>query len=472
MPAPQAQPAATTTIMGSHGVSTVEGLGFALLLGFLFMIFSRVFDMYLTSFHIPGISERLMGVVVLVSGAFWRPFQGTIGKRLLWFTIWMVVGIPFSMWRRDTFGILTTQWLASMVVFVAIGGLIADFQQYRYTTLTLAVALFALSLFCLHFGTMETGRLFMGNRSRFANPNEMAQAMLIGIPFWLALAKRSSSMIGKLLAACVLLVMIYIIAKTGSRGALISFAALYLVMLYHASAAGKAGLLLVGTLSLCAAVAFLPSALKDRYKTLFAEDKPEVEMTGAGEDRLLISAVSSTESREHLLRQSLILTATHPIFGVGVGQFMVAENALAISQGQRRGSWLGTHNSFTQVACETGLPGVFLFIAVFFLSMKTTHSLYRATRDHPELKHISTQAEALFLSLICLAITDLSIHAAYTMLLPVMAGLTISLEYTTRPLISEVRSRQATAPVPPATIRRVFPGRAASPGPAPLPSNA
>lgn len=469
---PQSVPAGSATSQAAlmHSSSNVEGIGFFVLLGFLFMIFSRVFDMYASSFHIPGISERVMAVVVFVSGAFWRPFQTSIGKRLLWFTIWMLVGIPFSVWRHDSFGIITTQWWASMVVFVALAGLIVDFQQYRRSSMTLALAIFALSLFCLHFGTMQTGRLFMGNRSRFANPNEMAQAMLIGIPFWLAMAKRSSSLIGKLLAGCVLVVMVYIIAKTGSRGALISFVALYLVMLYHASAIGKAGLLLAGSLSLCAALAFLPSALKDRYKTLFAEDKPEVEMVG--EDRMLVSAVSSTESREHLLRQSLILTATHPIFGVGVGQFMVAENSLAISQGQRRGSWLGTHNSFMQVACETGLPGVFLFISVFFLALKTTHSLYRATRDHPELQHISTQAEALFLALICLAITDLSIHAAYTMLLPVLAGMTISLEFTTRPLITEVQRRRTPAVIPAPTVRRVFPGRLPSRGASPLPSGA
>ena len=469
MAARQAQAAAAKTIVQSHGVSNVQGIGFAVLLGFLFMAFSRVFDMYLTRFHIPGISERLMVLVVLVSGAFWRPFQTSIGKRLLWLTIWMLIGIPFSMWRHDSFGIITTQWWASMVVFVALGGLIGDFRQYRHSTVTLAVAIFALSLFCLHFGTMATGRLFMGNRSRFANPNEMAQAMLIGIPFWLALAKRSSSLIGKLLAACVLVVMMYIIAKTGSRGALVSFVALYLVMLYHASAAGRAGLLLAGSLSICAAIAFLPSALKDRYKTLFAEDKPEIEMA---DDGRLASAVTSTESREHLLRQSLILTATHPIFGVGVGEFMVAENALAVSQGKKRGSWLGTHNSFMQVASETGLPGVFLFVSIFVLALKNSHSLYRATRDHPALQPISTQAEALFLSLICLTITDLSIHAAYTMLLPVLAGLTISLEFTARPLIEEARRSQAVVPAPVHPVRRVFPTRAPSSGPAALPSGA
>jgi O-antigen ligase len=445
----------------SRGVSNVQGLGFTVLLCFLFMAFSRIFDMYLTRFHLPGISERLMAGVVIVSGAFWRPFQTSIGKRLLWFTGWMLLGVPFSVWRANSLGMLTTQWWPGLIVFASVAGLITDFGQYRRCVTVLAFAIFALSLFCLHFGSMETGRLWMANRSRFANPNEMAQAMLIGIPFWLAISKRSSSLIGKLAAVIVLLVMAYIIAKTGSRGALISFGVLYLVLIYHASAVGRAGLMLVAGLALCSAVAFLPSALKDRYKTIFSGDKPEVEQVD--ESHLLVSAVTSTESREHLLRQSLILTATHPIFGVGVAQFPVAENTLAISQGLSKGSWLGTHNTYMQVACETGIPGAFLFISILLLCLKKTHSLYTATRDQLDLRDISTQAEALFLALVCLAITDVSIHAAYTMLLAVLAGMTIALDHTARPLLAAIERRKTEAPSPAPTVRRqVFPGRAPS----------
>jgi O-antigen ligase len=438
------------------GVSILQGLGFGVLLCFLFMIFSRIFDVYLSSFHIPGLSERAILVVILVSGSFWRPFQTNIGTKLLWFTGWMVVGVPFSYWKGGSFSLLTTQWWPCMIVFVAVGGLITDFQQYRRAAMTMALGIFVLSILCLETGSMESGRLFMSH-GRFGNPNEMAQAMLIGIPFWLAISKRSSSPIVKIIAGCVLLLMSYVIAKTGSRGALISFAVLYLVLLYHATAIGKAGLLLSGSLLLCVTIAFLPSALKDRYRTIFSEDKPEVEE--AGEEGLLRSAVDSTESREHLFRQSLILTATHPIFGVGVGQFSVAENALAISQGRKKGTWLGTHNSYMQVASETGLPGLLFFVWILFLSLKATHSLYTRTKDHLELREISTQAEALFLSSICLAITDISIHAAYTMLLPVLAGMTISLVQVSKPLIAKVKCREATVMMPAAPLNRMLPRR-------------
>jgi len=453
-----------------HGVSTIQRLGFIILLGFLFMIFSRIFDLYLAGLHIPGIAERVMVVVLLVSGSYWLPFQSAIGKRLLCFTAWMVVGVPFSVWRRGSLALLTGQWWASVLVFVAAAGLILDFRQYRRATLVMALAIFCLSLFCLHYGSQQSGRLWMGDRSRFANPNEMAQAVLIGIPFWIAVAKRSASPIGKLLAACVLLLMVYLISKTGSRGALISFAALYLVLLYHASAAGKAGLLLAGSLSLCAALAFLPSSLKDRYKTLFSQDRPEVQEPS--EDYMLVSAASSTESREHLFHQSLILTARHPIFGVGVEQFSVAENDLAISQGKRKGSWIGTHNTYMQVACETGIPGLLFFLSVLLLSLKKTYVLYASTKNRPELRELSTQAEALFLALVCLSITDIFIHTAYTMLLPLLAGMAVALEHTSRPLLAQAPTTQAAIRLPAAVVKQVFPHRAPAGPPGDRPERA
>jgi hypothetical protein len=182
------------------GAANIPGLGFPLLLFFLFVIFSRFFDLYLNRLHIPGISERLMAVGIVVSGSFWRPIQTSIGKHLLLFTGWMVLGVPFSVWRKGSLDLLTGQWWACLLVFVAVGGLIVNFSQYRRSVMTMALAIFVLSLFCLHYGNEESGRLWMGNRSRFANPNEMAQAMLIGIPFWIALAKRAPNIIVRLFA--------------------------------------------------------------------------------------------------------------------------------------------------------------------------------------------------------------------------------------------------------------------------------
>jgi len=422
----------------------VQDLGFGILICFLFMIFSRVFDVKFGNLHLPGISQRLMVCVIVMTGSFWRSIQSKIGKNYLRFTLWMAMTIPFSVWRGGSFHVLTGQWWAAAVVYMAVGGLISEFRQYRRAVLTLAIAILVLTLICLKFGTMDTGRLFL-DHGRFANPNEMAQALLIGMPFWLAISKRSSSLLTKIFSSAVILLMMYIISKTGSRGAAISFGVLYLVLLYHANVMGKVRMLLAGSLFFCAAIAFLPSSLKDRYKTMFSEDTG-ADVEQPGEVRFLENAVASSESRAHLLRQSLILTAYHPIFGVGPGQFEVAEDQLARAQGKKKGSWLGTHNTYTQISAEMGLPALFFYLSILLLSLKSMYGLFRSTQNIAALREVSIQAEALYLALICLAVTNVFVHSAYTMLLSVLAGLATSLLYTARPLLAKAQSRVTGQP--------------------------
>ena len=57
------------------GAPLLQRFSFGILIAFLFMIFSRVFDVYFTSFHIPGIRYRLVGIFLVMSGAFIEPFR-------------------------------------------------------------------------------------------------------------------------------------------------------------------------------------------------------------------------------------------------------------------------------------------------------------------------------------------------------------------------------------------------------------
>ena len=95
-------------------------------------------------------------------------------------------------------------------------------------------------------------------------------------------------------------------------------------------------------------------------------------LLGGGEEeaetRQANFAESSTESRSMLLRRSLELTAWNPILGVGIGQFNVAVADAMKDEGQR-GHYLQTHNMYTQVSSETGLPGFLLYMAALWYAI-------------------------------------------------------------------------------------------------------
>ena len=96
------------------GTGVVQRLSFTILIAFVFMIFNRVFDLYLTGLHLPGISHRLIGLFLLITGAFVAAFPDRIGKLVLGFTLCFLAAIPFSIWRGAVCRFSRTSFLSGL----------------------------------------------------------------------------------------------------------------------------------------------------------------------------------------------------------------------------------------------------------------------------------------------------------------------------------------------------------------------
>ena len=128
------------TVYISGGISGFQGLGFSLLILYLFLIFSRIFDVKLAFLHIPGISYRVIFAMVILSQAFLKALHSDVGKALLVFTVCFVLAVPTSLWKGGSTQILISQWIPAFVVFLAAGGLVADYGQCRRAVLAFAGA--------------------------------------------------------------------------------------------------------------------------------------------------------------------------------------------------------------------------------------------------------------------------------------------------------------------------------------------
>ena len=72
----------------------------------------------------------------------------------------------------------------------------------------------------------------------------------------------------------------------------------------------------------------------------------------------------------------------HPIFGVGPGIFTVGEADLAKSEGQAA-QWHVSHNSYTQVSSEMGIPGLLLYLAALWGTLSNIVWFRRRSRIDP-----------------------------------------------------------------------------------------
>jgi O-antigen ligase len=431
-------------------IDTFQRIGYGILLVFLFLIYSRIFDVKLSFLHIPGISYRIILLMVLLSRAFLRALKTGIGKAMYAFTIWMVCCVPTSMWRMGSVTQVES-WVISFVVFLATAGLVVNFRQARSAAYTLAWALFVLTLIAVLWGSTEaTGRLFLP-RGKFANPNEMAQALLLGMPLWWLVLLDTASVVKKAFAAGVIFFMLVVASKCGSRGALIAFAVTLFCLFMRAELMGKLKLIVGGFVVVALLAAMMPGKLLHRYVTFTQDDPQEIGAWDSADydPSLQANAISSTKSRQELLKKSIKFTFQHPLFGVGPGMFVVAEDADAKASGKRMGLWQGTHNSYTQVSSEMGIPGLIAYVAVIFFSLKKTSAVYAKTRGDPRMKQIANCALCIHFCLIVYAVSVLFDYVAYSMMLSVFAGVASALDSTAPAEMERIAATPASAqPIP------------------------
>jgi O-antigen ligase len=150
-------------------------------------------------------------------------------------------------------------------------------------------------------------------------------------------------------------------------------AMLFLISFIFAKGNQKVMIAVGVMIALAASSVLLPDYLKARYLTVFSHDGDYDKATA----RRLGADIASSEERKALLIQSLKMTFTHPIVGVGPGDFSF------VSWDERKattgigGESLVSHNTYTQISSETGLPGFFVFAATVVLSLRYAYRTYR-----------------------------------------------------------------------------------------------
>src|SRR5258708_29552571 len=108
---------APAPVYSPGGISGFQRLGFIILVLYLFLIYSRIFDVKFGRLHIPGISYRVILVMVLLSQAFITALKTNIGRAMLGFTVWFILAIPSSLWKGGSVALLVDSWLPSFVIF-------------------------------------------------------------------------------------------------------------------------------------------------------------------------------------------------------------------------------------------------------------------------------------------------------------------------------------------------------------------
>jgi len=195
----------------------------------------------------------------------------------------------------------------------------------------------------------------------YSNPNDLAFAIVLSLPFCLAFLLRTRSLLRKVLWAFAMLLMAAALLQTASRGGFIEFAVAGTVCLWHFGVKGRRPQLVVAAALVGVALLMLAGGrMKERF---FAISGDEIT------SKLDQSAYGSYEERRELMIKSVQGMAHYPILGVGAHNFVTYS-----------GRWKEVHNSYLQMGVEGGIPALILYL-IFFGSGFANLKRLRKRRD-------------------------------------------------------------------------------------------
>jgi putative inorganic carbon (hco3(-)) transporter len=328
-----------------------EPLGFAYFGLILFMVvyFARPED------WIPGLSAvplaKITGILILLALAFsfnqirWHMPPEAIFLAVLVAQLWLAA-VFSPVWRGGAVNVML-DFSKVLPLLLVIYGAVRSMNRLRNILWVQAASVAAIAFVSILHGHVREGRLQGVLSGIYGNSNDLALANDLALPVCLALALLTKRMWMKIAWAIAMLAMIYAVALTASRAGAMALAVAALVCLWQLGVRQRRYyLLLLAPLAVVAVWFYGGSSLEQRFAQTSIDsgtNKPDSEAEG------------SALQRKELLFRSLEVTATHPLLGIGPGNFPIIS-----------GNWHVTHNSYTQISAEGGILALVLYLLILW----------------------------------------------------------------------------------------------------------
>jgi hypothetical protein len=197
----------------------------------------------------------------------------------------------------------------------------------------------------------------------YSNPNDLAFAIVLTLPFALAFMVTSKNVVVKVWWLCGMLLMMLALFMTASRAGFIDLIISGGVTLYYFAIKGRRLYLLVAT-ALVGVVMMgsVGGKLYDRFVALEGGSSTEQ------------SAYGSYEQRKYLMVRALDGIVNYPVLGVGVHNFQ-----------SYSGVWHDVHMTYLQICVEGGIAVLVLYLMFFWRAFKNLKTLRQRKNLDPDI---------------------------------------------------------------------------------------
>jgi hypothetical protein len=200
----------------------------------------------------------------------------------------------------------------------------------------------------------------------YSNPNDLAFAIVLSLPFCFAFLLSARSIPRKALWAASMLVMCTALFLTASRAGFIDLVVTGCVCLWLFGIKGKRIHLVIAAAVVAVVIGFgAGKQLKNRFMAISGNDL---------ENRMDISAHGSYEQRRYLMIESVKAVGHYPL-GIGFGNFP-----------SYSGTWREVHVAYLQIAVEGGIGAFVLYLLFFARGFGNLRQLRRLQGFDPEME--------------------------------------------------------------------------------------
>lgn len=317
-------------------------------------------------------------------------------------------GLAFHAW-------IDLAW--SVVMCLVVAGSVrrtADIERLVliYFAVTVVYVGVVLSRFQLGPESWRLGRLY------YYDANDLATLIATALPLGLHCFLVHRRPLERILAALGLAILAVGLIRSGSRGGFLAcLAVTAFVLLRVTTIPARSRLIGVAVILLC-----VFGTASDKYWSQMQT------IIHPHEDYNL----TAEEGRLQVWERGLTYMTSHPVFGVGVRNFPVAEGTISPqARRQERGlpvRWGAAHNSYIQIGAELGFPGLLLFLALLWSAYA---GLRRAARRRAA-PGVARLAQTLMAALVGFVVGAAFLSLAYTDMLYMLVAFALGLAKTAR----------------------------------------
>lgn len=397
---------------------------------------------------VPGLS-RLKLVFVLLAAAFLAAISASprgrtvpspkspILKALLVLFGLAVLGTPFSLWPGASVTYILYAIIPHLEFVILVAYVIRSSDDLDWLAFWNMVGC---AVYCgfvmLRFHVGANGRL---GELAYYDSNDFGLMLVCTVPFTVYFMRPGVALARRVAALGSLALILRMLILTGSRG---GFVGLIVVMGFLAltfTAVPKR--IRIGTILVTVGVfAILGS---QRYWAMIQTVlHPTSDYNWVGGD---------PTGRMEIWKRGIGYMEAHPLLGVGMGAFSVAEGTLSdvskqfAAEGQGL-KWSVAHNTFVEVGAELGVPALLCFLTLLVLAFYALRAPPRNSNPHPDAIPSGAFRQALASALIGYVACGFFVSAEHFAILYLLLGMIMAREHVATQSRLTVRPKAVREP--------------------------